>query len=374
MKKKIAIVHYLPLEYYPPVTNFLNYAVSNDRLKINVYSTNNNKNRKEYINEGLNLIKRFSLPDENDNNFERIFKYLKFNLFSFISLIINNPKEILYFESFSAAPVYWYLRLFGKNKRLRIHYHEYDSPDWYKNGMRLVKIYHKYEQEFLYKKANWISQTNSKRIELFLKDNPQVNEEKMQILPNYPPKSWLNKTTEIARKEKKEIKTVYVGSLSLKDTYIKEYCEWVVKQNGKVTFDIFSYNLHDDTKIYLKNLNSEEIRFFNEGLKYDSIPQVLKDYDVGLILYKALTDNFKYNAPNKLFEYMACGLEIWFSVKMKGCVPYIRAQNPRIIPVDFLNIENVTLLKAKTGIPTSISQKYTAEEALAPLINELAGK
>jgi hypothetical protein len=59
---------------------------------------------------------------------------------------------------------------------------------------------------------------------------------------------------------------------------------------------------------------------------------------------------------------------------MKGCIPYIRSQNPRIIPVDFLNIEDSKLLKAKTGILNSISQKYTAEEALAPLIKELLGK
>ena len=143
----------------------------------------------------------------------------------------------------------------------------------------------------------------------------------MEVLPNYPPEAWL----QFLKHQKKVtavLRTVYVGSLSLKDTYIKEYCEWVMEQKGAVIFDIYAYNLHQDTIDYLVNLNSQYINFIKEGIEYDKMPLVLRNYDVGLILYKALSKNYEYNAPNKLFEYMACGLEIWFSDKMKGCYPY----------------------------------------------------
>ena len=360
----------MPLEYYPPVINFLNCAVSKNHLNICVYSTKNNKNRKEYSNNRLDDITRFPLPKENDKLLKRIFKYLKFNIFSFIGLIVNNPEEILYFESYSASPVFWYLRFFGKNKKLKIHYHEYSSPDWYNNGMFLVKIYHQYEKKFLYKKADWISQTNSKRVELFLKDNPKVKKEKLQVLPNYPPKSW-SKNKNVLRTESHSIKTVYVGSLSLKDTYIKEYCEWVISQNGKITFDIYCFNIHYDTQIYLENLSSNSIRFFNNGLEYDDLPKTLNKYDVGVILYKAQSPNYRFNAPNKLFEYIACGLEIWFSDKMEGCYPYIQHNDPRIIPVKFLDIHDSELLKVKTHFSSSSNHKFIAEEALKPLIGNL---
>ena len=109
----------------------------------------------------------------------------------------------------------------------------------------------------------------------------------MHPLANYPPKKWL------AFSKKNEqvpsdglIKTVYIGSLSLKSTYIKEYCEWVIKQNGKVIFDIYAYNLHKDTTEYLNTLNSVYINFYDKGIEYEKIPTLLSNYNVGLFFIK----------------------------------------------------------------------------------------
>ena len=51
MLKKLAIVHYLPLEYYPPVTNLIDYLAyerKNEFDKISIYSSHNVKGRKKY--------------------------------------------------------------------------------------------------------------------------------------------------------------------------------------------------------------------------------------------------------------------------------------------------------------------------------------
>ncbi len=370
--KKIAVVHYMPLEFYPPVTNFLDILGSKKNLATRVFSTRNNKNRKGYNNESLTKINRSSFPNPKDSGLVRIKKYLEFNFYCLQSLIKFAPSEIIYFESYSAGPVYWYLRFFGKNTKLSIHYHEYSSPHWYENGMRLVRTYHIYEKKYLYKRADWISQTNSDRVNLFLKDLSEVPSQKMHVLPNYPPKHWsIGKKT--LNKQCNILKTVYVGSLSLEATYIMEYCEWVIQQKGKVTFDIFSYNLHEDTRLFLNNLNSEFISFKNEGIEYEELPSLLRRYNVGVILYKGLTKNYIYNAPNKLFEYMACGLEIWFSSKMEGCFPYEKADSPRIIAVDFNDLESDLLLSVKESKYSSENEEFefTADRALEPLIEKL---
>ena len=367
---KIAVVHYMPLEYYPPVTNFLDVVLEEPKLEIKVFSTKNNKNRKEYSNAKLNKINRSPFPAPGENTVIRLYKYLAFNISCFLRLVQYNPKTILYYETYSAGPVYWYLRLFGRNKKLKIHYHEYFSKDWYEKGMLLTRKYHEYEKKFLYCKADWISQTNIDRVRLFLKDQPEVDPQKMKILPNYPPASW-GSAIKQQKKGSSVLKTVYIGSLSLEATFIREYCDWVKDQKGAVIFDIYAYNLHQDTTDYLYKLNCPYINFIREGIEYDKIPLVLRNYDVGLILYKALSKNYEYNAPNKLFEYLACGLEIWFSDKMKGCIPYIKSQHPRIMPVDFLNIDNTELMKAKSGVVNLFPEKYTAEAALKPLIVKL---
>src|SRR5690606_13517669 len=143
---------------------------------------------------------------------------------------------------------------------------------------------------------------------LFLKDHPQVDANKIKELPNYPPASWA-KGKPFNNKKKSEVtQIVYVGALSLETTYIKEFCEWICEKEGEMRLDVFSYNMTNNARAYLKGINSNCIRFFEEGVEYSDLPVLLTNYDVGVILYKPLIDNFKYNAPNKLFEYMACGL------------------------------------------------------------------
>jgi len=366
--KKIAVVHYMPLEFYPPVTNFLNVVVQSKNLEIRVWTSHNNKKREVYNNSSIFSISRTKFPALSDNKIVRLFKYGLSNVRCLLGLIICNPDKILYYESFSAWPVYWYLKVFNKHAELFIHYHEYSSIEWYRKGMRLVYEYNKLENKLLYKKASWISQTNEDRIKLFLKDNPTLESAKMRSLPNYPPSSW-SKFLNDDKPKNKVLKTVYIGSLSLESTYIKEYCEWVLLQNGGVLFDIYAYNLHEDTVIYLADLNSDYIKFYKKGVNYNTIPKLLVKYDVGLILYKALTDNYKFNAPNKLFEYLACGLQVWYSDKMLGIKPYVTSQ---VLSVDFESVEMFSLLDTiNTNSSVAKTNAFTAEGALQPLLKQL---
>jgi hypothetical protein len=369
-KKKIAILHYLPLEFYPPICNLLNYISTNTRIKVEVFSTHNNRNRKPFTNNGVANIFRVAAPQTTDNSVLRLFKYLWFNVSVFLKLCWLRPDRILYYESYSVGPVYWYLKFVSKKAKLYIHYHEYDSPSWFLNAMKLVKWYHELEQKFLYNRASRITQTNKDRISLFLKDNKMVSKNQMEELPNYPSKVWLRTNEKTAVNAADFIKTVYVGSLSLKDTFIREYCEWIEKQQGKVIFHIYAYNLHQDTSDYLNQLDSDWIKFYNKGIEYDEIPKVISKYDVGVILYKAETDNFKYNAPNKLFEYMACGLEVWYSDKMLGINPFKKDSYPRIISVDFSDIATEKLIN-KSKLDLEPHTPFFCEEIYKPFIQNL---
>ena len=53
--KKLAVIHYMPLEYYPPVTNFLNVAANYNFKQIKVWSTHNIKNRAPFINKDIKI-------------------------------------------------------------------------------------------------------------------------------------------------------------------------------------------------------------------------------------------------------------------------------------------------------------------------------
>jgi hypothetical protein len=363
--KKVALLHYLPLEYYPPVVNLLD-IVSSDDFNFQIHTTHNIQNRKVYNNYNFKIY-RSGLPNPNENSLIKLMKYIIYNMVSLYRLIKFKPEKIIYYETYSSWPVYMYSRFFSPNVDVYIHFHEYFDKKWYDSAMQIVKWYHKFEITYLFKKAKWISHTNSDRIKLFLSDNPSVEENKMRILTNYPPKNWSKFKKEKLVKDC--IKTVYVGALSLSDTYIENYCNWVISKNGQVLFDIYSYNLHDDTKTYLKSLNTDYITYHEKGVEYEDLPEILSQYDIGLILYKALSLNYKYNAPNKLFEYLAANLNVWFADCMLGIKPYVSS---RVIAVDFDNLLSCNIEENNNnGVSDFEYDIFTAEKALEPLINKL---
>jgi len=365
----LAIIHYLPLEFYPPVTNFLDiFLKDSDTNTVRVYTTKNNKHRSIYTNSKC-LICRYPLIKK-ENLFFRLLKYMQFNIGVLFSLINLKPSKILYYETFSSCPVYIYKRFFNRKVNIYVHNHEYLSPEWYKKNMCLLKYYHKKEINFLYPRAIWNSQTNEKRAELFINDNPQINTDTIKIIPNYPPATW--SINNVTHKKCDNIRFVYVGTLSLEYTFIKEFCEWVKNKEGMI-FDIYSFNITPATEEYLNSIQASNINFFKEGVEYDDIPKLISQYNVGLILYRAITLNFRHNATNKFFEYLACGLDVWFPKQMEGCYEYVtEGTYPKVIKLDFEDLESIALneITSRENLiycPTS----YYAEEAFSELINHL---
>ncbi len=353
--KKIAILHYLPIEYYPPITNLLDYALCNDLKnlgQVKVFSCHNIKNRQAYIFPQNNLLNtlgsiyRSPFPKSKNSAFLRAYKYLHFNLSCLWHLILFKPNTLMYYETYSAWPAYVYIKYFNRKCKLFIHSHEYSPKEWYVNSMKLVKYFHRLEKKWLYPNANWNSQTNEDRLHFFLKDHPELKKESLRVMPNYPPKKWatilLNTKKIYTDVDPSKIKIVYVGSLSFEHTYLKEFCNWVIQQKNQVQFDIYSYNLSEEVKYYLNNLNCESINFYQKGIEYNELPKILSKYNVGIILYKAHNTNYTYNAPNKLFEYLVCDLDVWYSDSLLGPKKYITNNTyPQVIPICFEQMEQL---------------------------------
>ena len=352
--KKIVVIHFLPLEYYPPVTNMINYLGNQLNESFYVFSVYNSKNRKTFSNTQA-VIKRNRINYK--SRLLRLMAYIYFQVNVLFYLLKIKPKNILYYESLSSYPVYLYKRYFNKSVRIFVHYHEYTSPEQYKNeSMSIERYFHKKEQQFIYDKAVWISQTNKDRLNFFKKDNVNVDSKILKVMPNYPPKIWQNAVNK--KKEKRlPVKCVYIGSLSLTTTYLKEFTDWLKTKNGEITLVIYSYNIHNDARKHLQQQAIPYLRFFDQGIEYEKMPAVLSRYDVGLILYNGSSMNFIYNAPNKLFEYLSCGLDVWFPEVMKGIRPYIRDhRRPYILP---LNFNRLSTFNFKTYAPNSQAETST---------------
>ena len=364
---KIFIVHYQPLELYPPIQNLIR-VFEKASLENQFYILTTNGSYKELDlfktdNKNINII-RLSDSVRKMDSLRRGKNYLKFYAGSLLFLLKKWPNKILYFETLSSFAPYLYKRFFNKKCLIYIHYHEYTSKVEYEKGMMLTKLFHIYEK-YLYPNVEWLSHTNTYRMQLFKNDIFPTKISSEKILANYPPKSWFSQPLLI---NKFPLKIVYVGSLSMDTMYTQKFAEWVQTQNGKVIWDIYSYNCTEEAKAYFKNLNASNIIFYS-GINYNELPSILRNYDVGVILYIGHCENHIYSAPNKLFEYLTCGLDAWYPNVLNGCFQYDSENTiPSIIRLDFNDLANYELNKINKIKKIGYNLSFVAEEECAEIV------
>jgi hypothetical protein len=372
-EKSIVIIHCQPLEIYPPVTNCINFLAKEvgEGYRLHVITSEPESVKTLYANKRVDIL-RISNSKKARGAVGTVMRFAKFTIRALFKLIRLKPAAILYFESHSALPVFAYKRFFNKNARVFIHYHEYMSPDDYAQpGMRTINFAHS-KEKYLFKTAEWISHTNNERMDLFLKDNPSLDKRRCHIMPNYPLREWAF----IPDREKKIGQVcglVYVGSFgSFEDLYIKEFLTWVKQNAGTIFLDIYSFKVPAHVVAFIEELGAKNIEL-KGAVNYDSLPSVLTNYNVGVIMYKATSLNVLHSEPNKLFEYLGCGLDVWFPEEMLGCYPYIHEETyPKVIKVNFKDIDNFDFKSAikRDGLKERDIAFY-CEDVVQPLAYKL---
>ena len=331
---KLAIVHFQPIERFPPVMNFINSIIDEKSIAYQVYTMYDKD--ESWFSAKEKKIYRIGKPYLNPPL--RYLVYLKFNFITFLKLVLTKPKIVIGYETYSLLPVFFYKILFKQTKIL-IHYHEYVSPSEIKNSSIYYKCLYLFEKKLI-TISDFISQTNVDRLELFLLDNPTVLRSRTFVAPNLPPSSWyeyakLNKHINT----RKIIKLVHVGAVGLGSMYVKEIIDWVVSQNGKYRIDFYASNICEDAKELFENEKSEYIRLLNP-IKYFDLPKTLINYDIGVTMYNGLIPNFIWNVPNKVCEYLACGLNVWYSRELVSTFKFVEQNRINgCNKVDFLKLD-----------------------------------
>jgi hypothetical protein len=327
---KLAIIHFNPVEMYPPVMNWINYlsGQAGADLEVRVYTTHSLRMAKRFEAPGIKIIRVGSIPQ--DSPLKRYATYLQFYAGVTRRLMIGRPDTLLYYETISSFPALFYKRWMRPGSRLLIHYHEYTPPEEYLGGMVLNRWFHGWERK-IYPRAAWISQTNEERLAKFEKDNEGIRLPAKYVMPNFPPAAW---TMTTPKPLQRPLRIVYAGSLSLEAMYAREFAEWVLAQEGKVIWDIYAVNIPPATLAYLEGLDQKLVRF-KGSCDYFELPALLSGYDVGVVLYKGVIPNHVIAVSNKVFEYLARGLDVWYSLEMTGTHQYdTTGIYPRVLRID----------------------------------------
>jgi len=374
--RKLAILHFNPVELYPPAMNLLRSMGGVGDWVVRAFSIwpavgasrEDGAARRTFAVDSDNVkVLRFGVAGRKGAN--AYLSYLKHYVCTLVQLIRWRPEVIFYYETLSAPPVYFYKRYLNRGVRVFIHYHEYTSPGEYAEAGPLVRWAHR-KEKWLYPLAEWISHTNEDRIGMFREDMKGIALPPLHSFPNYPPASWSGIYP--GNRPGRPLKLVYAGALSMDTMYTRELAEWVVGQRGDVTWDIYSGNITSGARAFLQEQDGRLIRL-HDAVDYYGLPAVMAGYDVGVILYKGHIPNYIYNAPNKLFEYLACGLDIWFPAVMKGCLGFVTSGTyPRISAVDFDEMNGLSWeeLTSRSGLQY-MPGKFVCEVEFDILIQSL---
>ena len=356
MKNKLAIVHFQPLEGYPPVMNVIDSMVI-ESFETQIISTHH-RGGDWFVNSNSEILRIGKCYGSVIN---RYLCYLQFAIIGFWKLLKFKPKAIMIYESYSVLPAFLYSIIFPK-VNLLVHYHEFES----KAEKQCASAYSKflyYLEKRLLSKAIWVSQTNIDRKRKFQELFPELNENQLWVFPNHPSENWVE--TGINRKiEKSEIvKFIHVGSLGIETTFIREFVEWIQIQNGRATLTVVSQNLENSVRdLIAKNKWVTLIG----NVPYQELPNFISEQQIGVVLYKGHIPNFVYNVPNKVNEYLACGLNVWYSDVLISTNKFAEV-NPQypLYSVDFSKGEN---LMSPQFSSEPFEFKHWHEDAVKPLI------
>jgi hypothetical protein len=358
------ILHFSPVEMYPPIQNLISVLASRKNVTLKVFTTNAVNSRNVFAADQTEIC-RVGKSGPRITQRARFLSYIFFNVAALWKLLVEQPNAVLYYETLSAFPVYLYKRFFNRSAKVFIHYHEYMSPAEYAKGMTLVKWFYALEK-YLYRKAHWISHTNDRRLTLFCADNGLERTQRFHAVPNFPLQAWHRNRS--GRLENR-LRIVYVGALNIQTMFVREFATWVANEPN-VEWDIFAHNPDEETITFLKTFPKEKIKL-KETVDYQSLPDILTRYHVGVILYKGHIPNFVYNAPNKFFEYVSCGLSVWFPSVMLGMQEYERLNSfPEVRALDFSNLGIIPW-------PDDDNAKFetthfTAERAFSEMVSQLS--
>ena len=198
------------------------------------------------------------------------------------------------------------------------------------------------KEAYLLQLSDWVSHTNDDRMRLFRLDYPFLQDRQCHVFPNYPPSDWSARAQKIRKllANSDSIKLVYVGALGMHTTYIKELAEWIKEQHGKYSLDIYTDNIEQEVMAFLQNLNCSYIKM-KAAIPYFDLPEVLAQYDIGVVLYKGHIPNYIYNVPNKVIEYLACGLGVLYSKELVSTFSFHeKFALTQMIAIDFKKIKN----------------------------------
>jgi glycosyltransferase involved in cell wall biosynthesis len=202
------------------------------------------------------------------------------------------------------------------------------------------------------------------RLRYFKKHYPSTNGIPQVLVENFP---FYTEVPEERQPPADEVRVVYLGGFGA-GRFTEEIIEAFSGMDPKMRLDIVGFGRPayvEALKAGLKQRKVDHVRIL-PGIPHASIPRFLKDYHIGVALYRNTNLNNYYCAPNKVYDYLMNGmpvitndypglLEVIEENKVGACIPEVNAQELRKA------IDVIVAEKRWDNITEQVRTRYTWE-------------
>lgn len=230
--------------------------------------------------------------------FYKIIKFITIYLKRFAYSENRNKKKVIYVSELFPL----FLAILFKKKNEYIIYHQFEVLNEKLNLLDKLSLW-------------WIKNKNNKldlaifpeknRSNLFTSELKRKDLTKTLIVPN----SNNNKFNEKSLKfNKNKIIVTHIGAVG-KNHHIKNFINAVSKLDEEKYEFRFVGRLGKDVEELIKEYNLKSVKVLGQ-VKHNELKKYYLETDIGVVLYRDIGLNFKFCAPNKLYEYWSYGIPV----------------------------------------------------------------
>lgn len=296
---RACFAHYLPLRDYPPVQNLIQFLSLQSDLQSVVICSDDAAMQVESESCCKNLI-LYRVPYRANGGWRQKLQFVR--IVREIGAKYKFDTSIGYGDELSAITC-----LLLNARSYALHLHELPPQLGFKNKYISKSQY----LELILLRAfasrfQWVSQVTPHRARIF---TAQFGV-KCENLYNFPMSSFCQRKVSPMR-ESGIVRILYIGTCGERTVERGRLIELASLRN--VELHILPTNSEG-----LDGLRELERVQILQKVPYFDLPDVISSYDVGLVLYNGSSLNMKLGVPNKVAEYLRCGLKVMYPAQLEA--------------------------------------------------------
>lgn len=290
----------------PPIKQLFHFYVENEVEKFSVVQCNitNFENFFDYcsLNQYFILSFKDSLRFNNQTVFEKSYKYVKF-LYFFIKNYFFSKRDKILIHTIDLFTTY--IAIIFKKRDTKIVYLQYEIIE-----PKHLNVFDYFLLKRIQKKSNkldLIITPESNRTEYLKKILYRTKRKNFQTIPNTN-NNFINLKEELIGRQNKKTIISHIGAVGVSH-HIEPFLESVKKMNSELFEVRFIGLISEDVLTLINSYNLPNVKIIGQQLHSD-LHHFYLETDIGIILYKDVSLNHRYCAPNKLYEYWSYGIPV----------------------------------------------------------------